>query len=219
MALMKSGCAVRKPSAMPNIAPADRASAKKLRAGDVNPEGGFVDIRPHLSPHVIGNRQRAPAIERNERHLVARAEFVLAADTAVHDEFDGRASEASDRELEAQRVAQARGARELAAGVDDRKADASPEMHFLERQLDRLAEPVLHPAAHHVEEIDEVDDPCRIAVREADQPLTGECQRTRLNQLRESSAASRTRIAPAAAKNALISVFFVSMTRRVFIVW
>src|SRR3954470_3502450 len=158
MALMKSGCAVRRPSAMPKQAPAEMARARKLRVVDADPGGGLVDIRPHLSPHVIGNRQRAPAIKRNERHLVARAEFVLAADTAVHDEFDGRASEASDRELEAQRVAQARGARELAAGVDDRKADASLEMHFLERQLDRLAEPVLHHAAHHVEEIDEVDD-------------------------------------------------------------
>src|SRR3954463_12175172 len=211
IALMKSGCAVRMPSAMPNTAPAAMARARVLRTVD--------DIGLHLSPHVVGNRQRAPAVERKQRNLVARAEFFLAADASVHHELDRRAPEARDGELEHQRVAEPRRARELAARVHDRKADAPLEVHLLERQPHRLAEPILDHAAHHVEEVDEVDDAGRIAVREADQPFPAECQRTRLNQLRDIKAARRTRTAPAAAKKALISVFFVSMTSRVFMVW
>src|SRR5207237_4934410 len=97
---------------------------------------------------------------------------------------------------------------ELAARVDDRKADAPLEVHLLERQPD------------HVEEVDEVNDACRIAVREADQPLAGERHyKTRLNQASDSSPAISTNSAAAAENKAPISVFFVSITRREFIVW
>jgi uncharacterized protein (UPF0212 family) len=47
-------------------------------------------------------------------------------------------------------------------------------VHLVERQTDRIAEPVLDHAADHVEEIDEVDDAGGIAVREADQALARE---------------------------------------------
>src|ERR1044071_4918630 len=117
---MKSGWAVRIPSAMPKMAPAAMASARVLRVVD--------DIGLHLSPHVVRNRQRAPAVERNQGDFVARAEFVLAPDAAVHDELDRRSSEARDGELEHERVAEACRARKLAAGVDDRKADAALEV-------------------------------------------------------------------------------------------
>src|SRR5581483_1900812 len=116
--------------------------------------------------HVGGNRQRAPAIERNERDLVARAKLFLAGDRAADHELDGRAAELGDGELEAQRVAEMRRAEELATGVDDRKADAPLEVHLLERQAYRLAKPVLDHAADHVEEIHEIHDARRIAVRE-----------------------------------------------------
>src|SRR6185369_4428335 len=134
---MNSGCAVRIPRAMPKTAPAAMASARVLRVVD-DPDG-FNDIGLHLSPHVIRNRQRPPAVERNQGYFVARAEFVLATHAAVDDELDRRASEARDGELEHQRVAEARRARELAAGVDDREADAALEMHLLEGQPDRFA--------------------------------------------------------------------------------
>src|SRR5690348_10603451 len=115
-----------------------------------------------------------------------------------------------------------RRAEELAARVDDRKADAPLEVHLLEGQPDRVAEPVFHHAAHHVEEVDEVHDARGVAVREADQPLAGKRYRhyrMRLNQASDSSPARSTSSAPAAEKKAPISVLFVSITRREFIVW
>src|SRR5438067_13850911 len=111
---------------------------------------------------------------------------------------------------------------ELAARVDDRKADAPLEVHLLERQPDRVAKRVLDHAANHVEEVDEVDDAGRIAVREADQPLALKRlwhERMRLNQASDSSPATSTSSAAAAEKKAPISVFLVSMTRRECIVW
>jgi hypothetical protein len=60
---------------------------------------------------------------------------------------------------------------EFAAGIDDRKADAPLDVQLLEIEADRLREPVLDHGVHHVEEIDEVDDARRVAVREADLAL------------------------------------------------
>jgi len=105
---------------------------------------------------------------------VARAELLVAADAAAHAELDRRAPELRHAELECERVAQTRRPEELAARVHYGKPDAALEVHLLERQADRLAEPVLDHAAHHVEEIDEVHDAGGIAVREADQPLLRE---------------------------------------------
>ena len=76
--------------------------------------------------------------------------------------------------LQAKHVAEMRRAEELAVRVDDRKADSPLEVHLLERQADRVAEPVLDHAGHHVEEVDEVDDARGIAVRKADQALARE---------------------------------------------
>src|SRR5205085_2270544 len=143
----------------------------------------------------------------------------LAADASAHHELDRRAAEPGDGKLEAQRVAEAGGLRELAAGVDDREADPALQMHLLEGQPDSLGEPILDHAAHHVEEIDEVDDPGRVAMREPDQALSCERQRMRLNQASDRRPATSTRNAAAAEKKAPISVFFVSITSRVFIVW
>ena len=66
------------------------------------------------------------------------------------------------------------GRKKLAARVHYGKADAPLEVHLLERQADRLAEPVLDHGADHVEEMHEVDDAGGIAMRKADQPLAGE---------------------------------------------
>src|SRR5882762_1050936 len=142
--------AVRPFVTTPRIVCALAGTASAISKRKILMRGGSLDERLHLSAHVRGNRQRAPGVERNKRDLVPRAKFFLAADRAAHHELDRRAPELGNRELEPQRVAEVRRAEKLAAGVDDRKADAPLEVHLLERQPDRVAEPVFDHAADHV---------------------------------------------------------------------
>src|SRR5438067_2449617 len=180
-----------------------------------------MDERLHLSAHIRRNRLRAPGIERNQSDLVTREKLFLATRRAAHLEFDRRLAEPGDGKLEPQQVPEVRRPEKFAARIDDREADPPLQVHLVERQADRIAKPVLDHAPDHVEEIDEVDDPRGIAVREADQPLARERRhyRMRLNQASESAAARSTRSAAAAEKKAPTSVFFVSITRREFIDW
>src|SRR5215470_1630199 len=129
------------------------------------------DVGRHLRAQVVRDRHRPQRVERHHRDLVARAELLLVADPAADRELDRAASEAGDRELEHQAVAEMARPEELAAGVDDREPHPTLDVHLVEREPDRLAEPVLDAAAHHVEEVDEVDDPRRVAVREPDLAL------------------------------------------------
>src|SRR5919205_2016647 len=107
---MKSGCALRMPRARAKIGPAASANAMKERSFFML---RLLSVCGHLSAHVLGNGNRAEAVERNHCHLVARAEFFLAAHRSAHQELDRRAAELRNGELEVQRVAQARRLEEL----------------------------------------------------------------------------------------------------------
>src|SRR5262245_8434184 len=135
---------------------------------------GGGDVGEHRRAQVVRDRQRAQGIERDERDLVAGEELFLIVDPPADPELDRAPAELRDRELEHQPVAEMAGAEELAAGVDDRKTQPPHDVHVVEAQPDRVAEPVLDAAADHVEEVDEVDDTGRVAVREADPALGGE---------------------------------------------
>src|SRR5262245_26487634 len=135
---------------------------------------GGGDVGEHRRAQVVRDRQRAQGVERDERDLVAGEELFLRADPPGDPELDRAPAELPDRELEDELVAEVAGAEGLAAGVDDREAEPPDDVHLVEGQPHRVAEPVLDAAADHVEEVDEVDDAGRVAVREADPALGSE---------------------------------------------